>query len=112
MKPKIIEFQDDTKLMAEVKNLAAQGVHKDNLYVMSHDDDRDKRVADSVDAETVGLGEEGLDTFVKNIFRKKGDELRAQFEELGFDHTEAEVLENKLDEGKILLLHIEEEQKK
>src|SRR5699024_813392 len=85
MLPKVIEFDDDTKLMEEVKNLAAQGVSKDNLYVLSHDDDRDKRVADSVDASTVGVGEEGLETFVKNIFRQKGDELRAQFEELGFD---------------------------
>ena len=107
MLPKVIEFDDDTKLMEEVKNLAAQGVSKDNLYVISHDDDRDKRVADSVDASTVGVGEEGLDTYVKNIFRQKGDELRAQFEELGFDPTEAEVLEGKLDEGKILLLHKE-----
>lgn len=107
MKPKVTEFQDDTKLMAEVKNLAAQGVNKDNLYVLSHDDDRDKRVAGSVDASTVGAEEEGLGTFVKNIFRKKGEELRAQFEELGFNQTEAEVLESKLDEGKILLLHKE-----
>ena len=74
---------------------------------MSHDSDRDTKVADSVDASTVGMKEEGLDTFVKNIFRKKGDELRAQFEKLGFDHTEAKVLESKLDEGKILLLHLE-----
>src|SRR5690625_5645436 len=58
MLPKVIEFDDDTKLMEEVKNLAAQGVSKDNLYVISHDDDRDKRVADSVDASTVGVGEE------------------------------------------------------
>lgn len=107
MKPKVLEFHDDTKLMEEVKNLSAQGISKENLYVISHDDDRDKRVADNVDASTIGIEEEGLDTFVKNIFRKKGDELRAQFEELGFDHTEAEVLEGKLDEGKILLLHKE-----
>src|SRR5699024_10312859 len=105
MLPKVIECDDDTKLMEEVKNLAAQGASKDNHYFFSHDDDRDKRVADSVDTSTVAVGEEGLETFVKNIFRQKGDELRAQFEELGFDPTEAEVLEGKLDEGKILLLH-------
>ena len=107
MKPKVIEFHDDTELMSEVKNLSAQGVSKEDLYVISHDSDRDKRVAENVDVSTVGVKEEGLDTFVKNIFRKKGDELRAQFKELGFDHTEAEVLEGKLDEGKILLLHKE-----
>src|SRR5699024_1193530 len=104
MKPKVIEFHDDEKLMSEFKKLSAEGVSKEDLYVISHDSDRDKRVADNVDASTVGAKEEGLGTYVKNIFRKKGDELRAQFEELGFDHTEAEVLEGKLDEGKILLL--------
>src|SRR5690625_5035819 len=89
MLPKVIEFDDDTKLMEEVKNLAAQGVSKDNLYVISHDDDRDKRVADSVDASTVGIGEEGLDTYVKNIFRQKIDVLSYLFEELGFEPTDA-----------------------
>src|SRR5699024_1747923 len=103
MLPKVIEFDDDTKLMEEVKNLAAQGVSKDNLYVISHDDDRDKRVEDSVDASSVGDGEEVIDTYVKKILRRKGDELRDQIEELGFDPTEAEVLEGKLHEGKILL---------
>src|SRR5699024_915293 len=107
MLSKVIEFDDDTKLMEKVKKHAVKVESKDNVYVISHDDDRDKRVSDSVDASTVGVGEEGLDTYVKNIFRQKGDELRAQFEELGFDPTEAEVLEGKLDEGKILLLHKE-----
>src|SRR5699024_5962511 len=102
MLPKVIEFDDDTKLMEEVKKLAAQGVSKDNLYVISHDDYRDKRVEDSVDASIVGVVAEGLENYVKNIFRQKGDKIKAQFEELGFDHTESEVLEGKLDEGKIL----------
>src|SRR5699024_11105186 len=104
---KVIEFDDDTKLMEEVKNHAAQGVSKYNVYVIFHYDDRDKRVADSVDFSTVGVGEEVLDNYVKNIFRQKGDELRAQFEERGFDPTETEVLEGKLDEGKILVFHKE-----
>src|SRR5690625_5393194 len=80
MLPKVIEFDDDSKLMGEVKNLAAQGVSKDNLYVISHDDDGDKRVGDSVDASTVGIGEGGLYTYVKYIFRQKGDGLRAHFD--------------------------------
>src|SRR5690625_1314868 len=107
MLPQVIEFDDDNKLMEEVKHLDSQGVSKDNLYVLSHEDDSYKRVADSVYAKSLGIGEEGLDSYVNNIFRQKGDELRAQFEELGFDPTEAEVLEGKLDEGKILLLHKE-----
>lgn len=104
MKPMIKEFQDDKGLMQEVKIQAANGVSKENLYVISHDDDRTDRVAGKVDANTVGINEESLRTAVSNIFRKKGDELRAKFKELGFDQTEAGQLEEKLDHGKILLM--------
>lgn len=105
MKPVIKEFKDDVELMKEVKSLADKGVSKENLYVMSHDEDRTDRVADNVDASKVGVDEQGLETAVKNVFRKKGDELRAQFEELGFTQAEADNLEEKLDHGTILLIN-------
>ncbi|GAA0608785.1 general stress protein [Virgibacillus siamensis] len=104
MKPTVKEFQDDTALMKEVKSQAGKGVSKDNMYVMSHDDDRTDRVAGNVDANKVGIQEEGLDTAVNNIFRKKGDELRTKFNELGFSKDEASELEEKLDHGEILLV--------
>lgn len=78
---------------------------KDNLYVMSHDADRTDRVADNVDANKVGMNEEGIGTYVGNIFNKKGDELRNKFKELGFSQSEADNLEEKLDHGTILLLN-------
>lgn len=105
MKPVVKEFKDDVELKEEVKSLAAKGVSKDNLYVMSHDEDRTDRVADSVDASKVGLDEQELSTAVKNVFRKKGDELRAKFKELGFTQQEADNLEEKLDHGTILLVN-------
>lgn len=104
MKPEVKEFQDDQALMNEVNAQANNGVSKDNLYVMSHDDDRTERVAENVNASQVGVYEEGLKAAVGNIFRKKGDELRTKFEELGFTENEAGELEEKLDHGKILLL--------
>lgn len=105
MKPVVKEYQDDTQLMEEVKNLSAQGVAKEDLYVVSHDSDRTDRVADKVDANTVGLKEEGLTEAVGNVFRKKGDELRVKFQEIGFSEDEASELEEKLDHGKILLIN-------
>lgn len=107
MKPEVKEFRDDVEVVEEVKREIANGVSKDDLYVMSHDDDRTERVAGKVDANTVGVSEEGFGTAVKNVFRTKGDELRAKFEELGFSQTEAEELEEKLDHGKILLIKAE-----
>jgi len=41
---------------------------------------------------------------IANVFRKKGDELRAQFEELGFSQPEAVQLERKLDEHKVIVV--------
>lgn len=104
MKPIVKEFQDDTLLMQEVKIQANNGVSKENLYVISHDDDRTDRVASKVNANEVGVDEQGLGKAVGNIFRKKGDELRNKFQELGFDQSEASELEEKLDHGKILLM--------
>lgn len=105
MKPVVKEFKDDKKLMDEVKSLAEKGVSKDQLYVMSHDRERTDRVADNVDANKVGVDEQGIDTFVKNVFRKKGDELRAKLKELGFTQAEADNYEEKLDRGTILLIN-------
>lgn len=42
------EFQDDQELIDEVKAQSKKGVSKDNLYVVSHDDDRTNRVAEQV----------------------------------------------------------------
>lgn len=104
MKPIVKEFQDDQALIAEVEAQAIKGISKDDLYVISHDDNRTDRVADKVNANEVGLKEEGLKVAIENLFHKKGDALRAKFKELGFSAPEASELEEKLDHGKILLL--------
>lgn len=102
MKPAIKEFKDDVELKEEIDKLAENGVSKSQLYVMSHDDDRTDRVADSIAAGKLG---EGFSTEEGNVFNKKGDELRGQLKELGLDQKEAGELENKLDHGTILLIN-------
>ncbi len=105
MKPVVEEFKNDTELMNVVKSLSSKGISKENLYVLSHDDDRTDRVADKVDANKIGINEMGFDTYVSNIFSKKGDELRSQLKELGFSQQEANNYEEKLDQGTILLIN-------
>lgn len=104
MKPTLKEFNDDTALITEVQELAAQGIPRDDLYVLSHDDDRTNRVAENANANQIGIAEEGLGTAVGNIFRQKGDELREKLKQFGYSQFESEELERKLDDGKILLL--------
>lgn len=99
MKPAVKEFQDDTALMDEVKRQAAAGIAKDDLFVISHDDDRTDR-AGSVNANEP----DDLSNLVGTRYDKKGDELRAIFEEFGFTSNKSDDLEEKLDHGKILLL--------
>ncbi|WP_017725880.1 general stress protein [Halalkalibacterium ligniniphilum] len=104
MKPMYKEFHNDQEVVKAVDSLKAEGVKEDNIYIITHDDDRTERVANSADANTVGANDIGLGTSVKNIFRKKGDELRAQFSELGFPEADAERLEEELDKGKVVVV--------
>lgn len=104
MKPIVQSFTDDTELEAEVIKLAQQGIPKKHLYVLSHDKDRTKRVADNAGANTIGMQEIGVGTSIENAFREKGDELRASLKELGFNAAEASEHERSLDHGNILLI--------
>ncbi|MCA0981510.1 general stress protein [Exiguobacterium aestuarii] len=98
------EFTNDEEVVTAVQSMKSNGVDESNIYVITHDDDRSKRVADNADANTVSASDIGLGTAAKNVFRKKGDELRAEFQELGFTKEESERLEEKLDQGKVLVV--------
>jgi hypothetical protein len=104
MKPTVKEYTNDEMLKQDVNELKNQGIDKQDIYILSHDDERTNRVAGNADANTIGLSEMGLGSAVGNIFSKKGDELRTKLEEIGFSKEEAERYEEKLDEGKILLM--------
>ncbi|TFD92857.1 MULTISPECIES: general stress protein [Jeotgalibacillus] len=98
------EFTNDEEVVNAVSSIKAKGVNEDTIYVITHDDDRTNRIADNADANTVGAAETGFGTAAKNVFRKDGDKLRSQFQELGFTEAEAETMEEKLDEGKVFVV--------
>lgn len=77
---------------------------KVSLYVLAHDKHLTKRIADDTNTNTIGVKEQGLGTSIINFFSKKGDELRNQMEEMGLSKEEANLYEEKLDQGRILLL--------
>jgi hypothetical protein len=103
-KPLVREYTNDAELQKDVISLKNRGVDKEDVYVLSHDDERTNRVSDKAGANTIGLSEMDLETAVGNIFKKKGDELRAKLQEVGFSEQEASRYEEKLDEGRILML--------
>lgn len=104
MKPYLKEYTNDEKLQDDVKLLVNRGIDKEDIYILSHDDERTNRIASNADANTIGLSEMDFGVAVENLFNKKGDELRNKLQEIGFSELESESLEEDLDEGKILLM--------
>ena len=66
-----------------------------------------KKIADDTNINTIGVKEQGLGTSIINFFSKKG-RTRNQMEEMGLSKEEANLYEEKLDQGRILLLVTDE----
>ncbi|TLS36602.1 general stress protein [Pseudalkalibacillus caeni] len=109
MKPLVREYQDTETLKQDVEALKDRGVDKENIYIMSHDQDRTDRLADEAEANTVGMKELGLES-VGTMFEKKGDELRKKMEELGLSESEAERYESEMDKGKVFVFCTDQDQ--
>ncbi|AHA75468.1 MULTISPECIES: general stress protein [Bacillus] len=103
-KPVVYECQNEQEVVTQVKQLETQGILQDDMYVLTHEKHRTKRIADDTNTNTIGVKEQGLGTSIANFFSKKGDELRNQMEEIGLSKEEASIYEEKLDRGIILLL--------
>ncbi|XQY90236.1 general stress protein [Metabacillus sp. HB246100] len=104
MKPYVEEFLNEEKLEQAINHLKSSGVQPKDVYVLTHDDERTERISNKADTNIIGVEETGVGSAVGNFFSKKGDELRNQLEEIGFSNNEAELYEEKLDEGKVLLI--------
>lgn len=99
MKPTVKVFQDDIGLLNELKKQTSKGVPKENLYVIAHDDSRTDCIVGDVDAEPHDIGD-----LVAKRYNETDDEFRNVFRRFGFERDEVSDLEEKLDNGKILLL--------
>jgi len=104
METKVRLAANEEQALREVKNLQAEGFNLDEIYVMTHDNDRTEGVAEMTNTNEVGVAEEGLMTAAANLFRSKGDKLRAKMESLGLSSSEADTYEKELDRGKILVI--------
>lgn len=92
------------KAVQEIKQLQSAGYVYDNIFVLAHDEDRTDRIADTANANEVGIKEEGVFDSLANLFRSRGDELRAKITSLGFTDAEANFYEKELDLGKVLII--------
>ncbi|WP_110931363.1 general stress protein [Paenibacillus bouchesdurhonensis] len=96
--------QNGVQAVEAVNELRAAGYVRDHIYVLAHDQDRTERIADTSDAKEIGIKEEGVFDAIANLFRSRGDELRAKIVSLGFTETEAAFYEKELDLGKVLVI--------
>ncbi|MNZ64383.1 General stress protein 17M [compost metagenome] len=93
-----------SEVQEHVYKFQSEGYPQDRIFVLTHDKDRTKRIAEHTDAEKIGVAEEGLGTAIANIFRSHGEELRAKMRSLGISEMDAERLEREMDQDKILVI--------
>ena len=103
-KPFIKGYTNDEELQTDIEKLKTQSVGENDIYVISHDDERTKRISKNVGINTIGANEMGIGDAVKGALDKKGDQLRKQLENIGFSEAEAENYESEMDKGTVFLI--------
>ncbi|MDQ0871825.1 hypothetical protein QFZ77_000484 [Paenibacillus sp. V4I3] len=88
----------------KVQQLYREGFEREHIYVLTHSAEGTDFVANYTGAEQITIAEEGMLTSIANLFRSRGDELRAKMKALGVPDVEAGRLEGELDKGEILVL--------
>lgn len=99
---KVVE--NGVQAVEAVKELQITGYLADQIFVLAHEKDRTDRIADTADAKEIGIKEEGVFDSLANLFRSRGDELRAKIVSMGFTEAEADFYESELDKGKVLVI--------
>lgn len=97
-------LENGVQAIEEVKRLQDSGFTREDIYVISHDQNREDRIAEAAGTGEVGMNEEGLFGTLANMFRSRGDELRSKISSLGFSEAEADFYEKELDLGKVLVI--------
>ncbi|MCD7034748.1 general stress protein [Metabacillus sp. GX 13764] len=102
-------IENGVQAVEKIKSLEAEGITKDSIYLLAHDPKRSEDLTEGTHTHEVGMSNEGIFNSVANVFRSRGDELRSKMVSLGLSQTEAEQMEEQLDEGKVLLIAQENE---
>ncbi|HEY9581492.1 MAG TPA: general stress protein [Savagea sp.] len=101
---KRIDVENVVKAKEVIDELVKEGTPHDQIYVFSHEEDLEEKMAEYFGTEEVGVKEEGVVNKIKNIFSKRGDELRSQFQSLGLSEVSAAEAEEVLDDGRLVVV--------
>lgn len=105
---KRIDVENVVEAKKTIEELVREGESKENIYVFSHETDLEEKMAEVFGTEEVGIAEEGLINKIKNVFSKRGDELRQQFQDLGLSEVNAAEAEEVLDDGRLVIVVTDE----
>nr|WP_263324203.1 general stress protein [Neobacillus sp. Marseille-Q6967] len=87
-----------------IELLMTQGYTTEEIYLLAHDKKRTEDLTHNLGTSEIGLDEQGLLGSIANVFRSRGDELRAKLESLGLTAEEADRYEQQLDLGKVIVV--------
>ncbi|WP_426449786.1 general stress protein [Paenibacillus sp. S-38] len=104
MRTKLKLVNGEEAAIRAVQAFREEGHSLDEIYVLAHDGDTVSELSRLTDANTIGVMEEGMATAFANLFRSRGDQLRAKMESLGISALDAERYEEELDKGRIMVL--------
>jgi len=104
MKPSVHVVESGVGALSAVRELNVRGFNQDDIFVLAHEEDREDSLSEWTNANKIGVTEEGVFNALANLFRSRGDELRAKLESVGLTEREAEHYEQELDRGKVLVI--------
>ncbi|AQQ51914.1 general stress protein [Planococcus lenghuensis] len=102
--PTVLSVENAVHAKREIERLETEGFTRDNIYIFAHDKDREEDIGKALDTESVGVGEKGLFSSMKNVVSKRGDELRTELAATGLSKEEAAEYEEVLDTGKLVIV--------
>ncbi|MFD1415874.1 general stress protein [Oceanobacillus jeddahense] len=93
-------YTNDEMLERDVSKLKDNNISSNDIFVLSHDDDRTARIVNNTEVEGIDYNKQDIG----GDFEKPGDELREKLRELGIDNEDAHEYEEDMDEGKVFLI--------
>lgn len=93
-------YTNDEMLEKDVNKLKDNNISSNNIFILSHDDDRTARIVKNTEASGIDYNKQDIG----GDFEKPGDELREKLRELGVADADAHEYEEDMDEGKVFLI--------
>lgn len=107
MRPSVQTVTTGMEALNKVRELNQRGYPQNKIYVLAHEPDRTEALSEATSANQITMQEEGMFNAMANLFRSRGDELRSKLESVGLSEREAELYEQEMDRGRVLVIAVD-----